>query len=187
MLTPSSSAAITPFQPKPSGERFVRLRHALLESPTWQNLPATAQAAYVDIARRFNGQNNGNIAYSVRDCARAVHVGKSTAARILKLLEWSDLIRRTRHGSFSLKTAESTLWELPECKQTVPPQVPYGPTTGTVNGLNGPTTGTLIDKSLELRTGRWDFRGRKDQKEKKEAETRLRQYRELAKNNGGGQ
>jgi hypothetical protein len=187
LTTLNSSAVILQFQPKPSGgDRFVMLRHDLLNSPAWQSLPAVARALYVEMAARYNGRNNGHIVYSVRDAERALHISHATAFRVLRLLEWHGLIRCTSRGSFSRKDAKASKWELTDCL-TVSPENPYGFTREPVNGSNGFTREPLIDKSLELRTGRWDFRTRKDQKEKKEAEARLQQYRAQAKANGGGQ
>jgi hypothetical protein len=48
-------------------ERFLGLRHWLLDSPAWLSLPCIARALYVQIAKRYNGANNGRISYSVRE------------------------------------------------------------------------------------------------------------------------
>jgi hypothetical protein len=113
MLTTGSSIVL-PFQPKPQPERFVMLRDSLLDSPEWQSVPPTAQALYVDVARKYNGRNNGHVRYSVSDGAAAFRVHKSTISRRLRLLEESGLIRCASRGSFNRKTKEAfpSEWEL---------------------------------------------------------------------------
>jgi len=154
-----------PFQKPNQPERFVKLRHALLESPKWRNLPGIVQALYVDMARKYNGKNNGQISYSARDGAKAVHVSRDTANRALRLLEWFDLIRCTKRGSFKVKTknAKAPEWLLTEYMQTEESLVrlegPAGPTRRTSNDFPGPTRGPLIDKEIDLRREEKDFRG----------------------------
>ena len=53
-------------------ERFVALRHWMLKSPAWRSLSPVERSLYVELAARYNGQNNGRIHYSVRDAAGAL-------------------------------------------------------------------------------------------------------------------
>ena len=68
------------------GERFVSLTHDMLKSEAWRLMSPQAKAVYLELCRRFNGRNNGEISYSVRE---AEHIGlaKSIAARALASLE----------------------------------------------------------------------------------------------------
>jgi hypothetical protein len=95
-------------------ERYVWLRYWLLDSPAWKSLPVGARALYVEIARRYNGSNNGRITYSVRDGV-ALRIGKSTVGRLLDILQDRGFIVCTRKGYFSLKTTkDASEWRLTE-------------------------------------------------------------------------
>jgi len=173
--------------------RFVMLRHDLLNSPAWQSLPLNARALYVEIAKRFNGQNNGHIVYSLRDATRELHIGQNMAFRLLRLLEWRGLIRCTSRGSFSRKDAKASEWELTDYR-TVLLQNPYGSTTEPVNGSNGSTTVPLIDKDIDSRCRRPSDEGRKEGKQATQAikkierltPEQLASLERLAKMNGDG-
>jgi hypothetical protein len=102
------------FKSKGGRERYVMLRYWLLDSPAWKSLPVGAQALYLDIARRYNGGNNGRIPYSVRDGV-ALRIGKSTVGRLLDILQDRGFIVCTRKGYFSLKVSkDASEWRLTE-------------------------------------------------------------------------
>jgi hypothetical protein len=42
--------------------RFLRLTHDILNSPAWEGLSAQARAVLIQIAKRYNGKNNGRLA-----------------------------------------------------------------------------------------------------------------------------
>jgi len=103
-------------------ERYVMLRHWLLESPAWKTLPAPAQSLYIQVAKRYNGSNNGRISYSVREGAVALNASKDTAARHLKILVERGFLICTKRGAFSLKTTkEASEWRLTEYDCDAPP------------------------------------------------------------------
>ena len=145
--------------------RHVRLHHWLMNTAAWQHLGALERATYVEISSRYNGSNNGQIGYSVRDIAEVFGVGKSTAARAFKLLEDTGFIVCATKGGFNRKIRHSTEWRLtefdcnvtgeiaskvfarwspsipptgPQKQNTVPPQVRTVPTVGP-NGTSGGT------------------------------------------------
>jgi hypothetical protein len=96
-------------------ERFVALRYWLLQSQAWHSLPGNARALYIELARRYNSRNNGRIPYSAREAIAALHISKSTAARLLKVLEDRGFIVCTKRGAFSLKTTkDASEWRLTE-------------------------------------------------------------------------
>lgn len=148
--------------------RHVRLHHWLMNTAAWQHLGALERATYVEIASRYNGSNNGQIGYSIRDIAEVFGVGKSTAARAFKLLEDTGFIVCASKGGFNRKIRHSTEWRLTEfdCnvtgeiaskafarwspsvpvegqqKQiTVPPQVRMVPTKGPIGIYSGTIEG----------------------------------------------
>lgn len=54
-------------QGRSEGEgRFVQLPYWLLETPAWLSLSANSKVTLVIIAKRYNGSNNGRIAFGVR-------------------------------------------------------------------------------------------------------------------------
>jgi hypothetical protein len=196
-VTPPSSAAILPFQPKPNQpESYLKLRHAFLRSAAWQSLPAIVRAVYVDLASKHNGRNNGHIVYSTRDCAKRLRISKDTAARALRLLAWRDLIRCTSRGSFKVKTqnAKAPEWLLTDFPESlVSPEGPAGLTGGPSNGFPDLTRGTHRRIREESRRGE-DFRGSevfrgrpKDKTERlsREEWVALERLASLPKPNGG--
>ena len=96
-------------------ERYVKLRLWLLDAPAWKSLPANARALYIELARRYNGSNNGRISYSVREAEQALRVSLSTASHLLRILQDRRFIVCTKRGAFSLKTTkDASEWQLTE-------------------------------------------------------------------------
>jgi hypothetical protein len=62
--------------------------------------------------RRYNGQNNGNISFSVREGAEMFNVGKTTVSRSLGRLTAREFAFPTKKGAFSLKVRHATEWRL---------------------------------------------------------------------------
>ena len=110
MLTRPSSAEVVRFEIKPRPERFIRLAYSLYDSSAFQALHPVPRTLYVDMARRYNGHNNGSIPYSVREACQRLHIGDMTACRAFRALQQLGLIVRTKRGS--LKTRQSSEWKL---------------------------------------------------------------------------
>jgi hypothetical protein len=87
-----------------------------MATAAWKSLDAVARAVYVHIASRYAGpgSNNGRIPYSVREAAAELHIGKSTAARALKMLGDRGFLVAEQHGGFNCKIRHSTEWRLTE-------------------------------------------------------------------------
>ena len=99
---------------KEKQDRYIRLHHYLPKTSAWLGLSAAARAVYVQIAFRYNGANNGRIAYSVRDAAAECRLNKDTASRAFKELVDGGFIEETRHGGLSRKTRVASEWRLTE-------------------------------------------------------------------------
>jgi DNA-binding transcriptional regulator YhcF (GntR family) len=99
---------------KDKAARHIRLYHWLLRSEAWQSLSANARAIYIEMATRYNGSNNGQIPFSVRDAANRAHIGKNAADAALTLLQARGFIVATRRGGFNVKTKIATEWRLTE-------------------------------------------------------------------------
>jgi DNA-binding transcriptional MocR family regulator len=96
--------------------RFVSLTEHMLGSAAWQALNGNCRALYVELARRYRGpnSNNGKIPYSVREAAKALNVGRSTAQRCFGRLIAHGFLRISKRSGFSMKGRVATEWLLTE-------------------------------------------------------------------------
>jgi len=94
--------------------RFVMLHHYMLNSDAWRSLKPYHRALYVELAMRFNGLNNGEIAFSVRQAARQIHTAKDTASKAFRELAAKGFIKINQPGSFDWKLRHATTWILTE-------------------------------------------------------------------------
>ena len=92
-------------------EPFVRLPIWMLKSAAWRTLSPSAFKLLVHLWSRHNGQNNGEIAYAVRDAAE-IGLGKSAASDALAELVDRGFLKIRRAATFKLKTKEARTWEL---------------------------------------------------------------------------
>ena len=108
---------------KGKSERYVKLRFWLLNSPAWQSLPPAARALYIEMAKRYNGYNNGRIVTGVRDAKKLIGVSKDTAHMALRFLEDRGFVVCTKRGAFSHKTCmDASEWRLTEYDSDYPVQ-----------------------------------------------------------------
>ncbi len=96
----------------PPGERFVQLHYWFLECPAWRSLKPDRKAVYLELAYRFNGRNNGEIALSIRDAARLCNIAKDTAMKALRELEAKGFIAIEKPGGFDYKRQHATEYRL---------------------------------------------------------------------------
>ena len=73
---------------------------------------AGALAIYIDLAMRYNGVNNGEISYAVRDGKENLRINPNTVGKYLKALEHYGFIITTQKGSFDLKKRHASTYEL---------------------------------------------------------------------------
>jgi hypothetical protein len=97
---------------KERSDRYFQIHHYMLKCDAWRALSAPARAVYVQIGSRYNGANNGRLAFSVRDAASECDLAKDTAARVFKELVTRGFIEETRHGTLSKKTRLASEWRL---------------------------------------------------------------------------
>lgn len=96
------------------GARFVKFEYWLIECAAWKNLSANARASYLEIKKRYNGQNNGKISMSVRELAVAFDWSISTAWRTFQELEGAGFIEAVSKSGFNVKTRRASVWLLTE-------------------------------------------------------------------------
>jgi len=94
--------------------RHVRLYYWMTDSPAWRDLNGLERAMYAEIAKHYDGSNNGKIWYSVRTAADEFHVGKMTASRAIQRLIDHGFLVQMQKGAFSLKRRHATEWRLTE-------------------------------------------------------------------------
>lgn len=75
--------------------RFVQLPEYLQASEAWASLKPGPRALYVELKRRYNGTNNGDIFLSHRDAANALNVHRNTVGQWFDELQERGFIRIT--------------------------------------------------------------------------------------------
>lgn len=90
----------------------VRLYRWLLDSPAYLSLSCPARAVLVEIARAYDGMNNGRIGLSVRRAAERCNIARGTASRAFVELQERGFIVCVTQGAFSRKMPHATEWQL---------------------------------------------------------------------------
>jgi hypothetical protein len=96
------------------GTRFTQVHEWLAESEAYRALKPGPRALLIELKLLYNGNNNGEIFFSVRDAARLLHVDKQTAAAWFWVLEYTGFIRARMRGTYSVKERHATVWILTE-------------------------------------------------------------------------
>jgi hypothetical protein len=101
-------------------DRFVMLTYDILNSPSWEGLSAQARAVLIQIAKRYNGGNNGALAASVRNLATECRINKDTAGKAVKELLDAGFVELAQAGAFSFKKRHAAEYRLTwlKCDQT---------------------------------------------------------------------
>ena len=80
---------------KRGGGRHVHLSEWLQSSEAWATMKPGPRALYIELRRRFNGSNNGDLFLSHREAALAINVNRNTATAYFAELEERGFIRMT--------------------------------------------------------------------------------------------
>jgi hypothetical protein len=80
------------------GGQFVPISYVMAVSPAWRALSGNAIKVYIELRRRYNGGNNGDLSLSLDEGARLLSIGKATVARALRELEEKGFTRLTQRG-----------------------------------------------------------------------------------------
>src|SRR5688500_10050759 len=94
-----------------SGERFIMLRHYMLRCAAFEAASPAAVKVFIDLLRRYNGSNNGEIVYSSR-CGERIGIGKNATARALRQLQELGFLKRHFVGSFTNKARRASTYEV---------------------------------------------------------------------------
>jgi DNA-binding transcriptional regulator YhcF (GntR family) len=85
------------------GPPFIQLFHWMIDLPVWHSLSPRAVVAYLELARRYNGSNNGWLHLSVRELARAWNWSRASAGRAIEELVEKGFVEITRASGFNVK------------------------------------------------------------------------------------
>jgi DNA-binding transcriptional MocR family regulator len=95
--------------------RHVQLPEYLQASESWASLKPGPRALYLELKRRFNGRNNGQIILSHRDAATAINVSRNTIGGYFDELVTRGLIAMTRAPCLGpAGIGQASLWALQE-------------------------------------------------------------------------
>ena len=103
---------------------FVGLERYMLDSAAWCSLSAVERAAYLEVAKLYNGTNNGQLAMSGRRLAEHLHVSKASGTRALSVLAEKGFLEVVKPSAFSLKTKRATEYRLTAHRCDVSGSVP---------------------------------------------------------------
>ena len=88
----------------------------------WATLKPGPRALYVELKRRYNGSNNGEIILSHRDAARLLNVHRNTVGAWFEELERRGFIRMTQGPHLGPSgVGQSARWALEELACTASP------------------------------------------------------------------
>jgi len=91
-------------------DRYLALPHYMLNSRAWKSLTAIERALFVEVAQRYNGQNNGEIGLGVREAGEALHIRPQTAGRAFQVLVAKGFLRIGRDSAFNVKSRLAREW-----------------------------------------------------------------------------
>jgi hypothetical protein len=92
--------------------RYVKLDHLVLRHPAFETLTGRAVKLLIYVYMRYNGSNNGQISFSVREAAALLRCSKDTAAATFRELVEHLLLEEIVKGAFSLKARHATTWRI---------------------------------------------------------------------------
>ena len=85
------------------GGKFVKLDEWLMKTEAWRSLDPVARCIFIEMARLYNGHNNGEIGMACRRAAERVGVKKTIAAERIQTLMDRGFIRLTRAAEIGLR------------------------------------------------------------------------------------
>lgn len=91
-------------------EPFIMFKKYMLNHPSWLDMSPEARCLFIELRRRFNGVNNGDISLSCREAAKVAKTSKGTANKALRELIEHGFIKMANKGYFSNRHA--TTWIL---------------------------------------------------------------------------
>ena len=84
----------------------------MLKSKAWQALSGNAIKLLLEVWMRYDGKNNGEISFAVREAARALGCSINYASKLFKELQKTGFLKISKKGSFNYKKRHATEWIL---------------------------------------------------------------------------
>ncbi|RVI06478.1 hypothetical protein CN205_13910 [Sinorhizobium meliloti] len=103
----------------PPGDRFFQMHVWLVNSAAWRAANCYERCLYIELKQRYNGGNNGDIAFSHREAQEALNCSNKPVIDAFRGLVAKGFIRAAQVGSFHWKKGggaggRSTRWILTE-------------------------------------------------------------------------
>ena len=126
------------------GPPFVQMFNYVIDSPAYAALSVTARAALIEVARLYDGANNGRLAMAARTLADRLDVSKSTAARAMIELEDAGFVETAKIGSFRRRDRRASEYRLTfhRCDASYsPPSKAFLKQTARAHGVKNTSSG----------------------------------------------
>ena len=91
-------------------KRFVLFDYEQIESQAFRYLSGGALKLLIMVRKRFNGINNGEISFSIREGRDLLGYSMNTVARYFDELVDKGFLRIKEKGSFTYKKRHATTW-----------------------------------------------------------------------------
>ena len=85
-----------------------------MDTPAYQSLSPNARCILMELMKRYNGFNNGNVGLGCREAGDAIGRSRNTSMRAFKELEDRGFIKCRELGAFTRKNRMATTWLLAE-------------------------------------------------------------------------
>ncbi|TSE07592.1 hypothetical protein C1D09_018855 [Mesorhizobium intechi] len=107
---------------------FFQMYEWLMRTPAWQHATVYERSLYLEIKRRYNGRNNGDISLSHREAEALLDCSNTAVEKAFKGLQCKGFIKPQQKGSFDWKIngnggrhqGRATRWRLTELPQDLP-------------------------------------------------------------------
>ncbi len=97
-------------------EPFILLHRGVTNSEAWESLSCAAKALLIEVWKRHNGVNNGQIALSHRQARAALRIGNGNVQKAFQELQEKGFLIARLKGHFDWKVGagegRATEWEL---------------------------------------------------------------------------
>ena len=100
--------------------RFARIMHFMMETPAWRTLPVYERALYLELAKIYDGSNNGRIGLGCRRAAELCNMSVNKANTCFQTLVERGFIEVAAASGFNRKDRQATEWRLTQyrCDRT---------------------------------------------------------------------
>lgn len=102
-------------------EPFTKLLHHVTDSPAWLSLSGNAVKVFVDIARLYNGTNNGYISYAYTTAQKRFGMSSRTVQKVFAELIDRGFIEPAKKGVYRGNATEWRITYWKDDRTNTPP------------------------------------------------------------------